>query len=157
MEYTLEVSGESFSIQLDRQKQMARMNGKKISYRKVGDFLFIDHHPIVYQIIRDKSGSVEGVFLHGKWIPVKIQGSDASRQAAVHHGEVRAPLNGMVARIFVQEMDFIKEGSVVLILEAMKMENEISAPVSGKVTQIDVKETEVVKAGNLLFKIEMME
>ena len=54
-------------------------------------------------------------------------------------GALTAPIPGVVKDILVSEGDVVIEGQVVLILEAMKMENEIAARSSGTVTTIHVK------------------
>jgi biotin carboxyl carrier protein len=47
----------------------------------------------------------------------------------------------------------VKKGDVVLILEAMKMENEIVAPQEGTVASINVTAGQTVEAGDLLFTL----
>lgn len=49
---------------------------------------------------------------------------------------VKAPMPGTILSVQVQNGQAVKEGDVLFILEAMKMENEIVAPVSGTVTQV---------------------
>jgi biotin carboxyl carrier protein len=48
----------------------------------------------------------------------------------------------------------VKEGNLVLVHEAMKMENEMRAPISGTIKSIGVKEGENILANQLLFEIE---
>ncbi len=57
---------------------------------------------------------------------------------------------GMVIRYEVKEGDSVKEGDVVMILEAMKMENSILAPASGTVKQILCKDAQSVQKGDVL-------
>ena len=54
--------------------------------------------------------------------------------AAGGAGDVVAPMPGTVLKINVNNGDTVAAGDVILILEAMKMENEIVAPCAGKVT-----------------------
>jgi biotin carboxyl carrier protein len=61
-----------------------------------------------------------------------------------------APIPGTIIRYLVKEGDAIKEGSPMVILEAMKMENEIVAPVSGKVKTLSFKAGDKVPGGAIL-------
>lgn len=54
-------------------------------------------------------------------------------------GVVTAPLPGVVSEVRVVEGDRVESGSVLLVLEAMKMENEIYAPAGGVVREIYVE------------------
>ncbi|SMC17548.1 pyruvate carboxylase subunit B [Desulfacinum hydrothermale DSM 13146] len=63
---------------------------------------------------------------------------------------MEAPMPGMVIRYEVKEGDTVNEGDVVLILEAMKMENSITAPVSGTVVKVHFKDGDSVQKGDVL-------
>ncbi len=67
---------------------------------------------------------------------------------------VEAPMPGNIWKIQVTEGDTVKSGDVLLILEAMKMENEILAPRDGKVVSIRTTEGSVVDTGDELIIIE---
>ena len=75
--------------------------------------------------------------------------------AAPGAGDVTAPIPGVVKQILVAVGDEVAEGSIVLILEAMKMENEISARVAGKISEIRVGLGDSVQEGHLLIQIEV--
>ena len=47
-----------------------------------------------------------------------------------------APMPGTILKVNVNNGDSVQEGQVLVVLEAMKMENEILAPRAGKVTQV---------------------
>jgi biotin carboxyl carrier protein len=57
---------------------------------------------------------------------------------------------GKVVAVKVRENDLVKAGDVVLILEAMKMENEITSPQDGKVSEVRVSEGDNVDSGDVL-------
>lgn len=63
---------------------------------------------------------------------------------------VVAPLAGSVARILVKDGDEIESGTVLVVLEAMKMETEITAPKAGKVAKVLVEQGEAVQGGQAL-------
>jgi Acetyl/propionyl-CoA carboxylase, alpha subunit len=69
-------------------------------------------------------------------------------------GEVNSTLPGTIIEIMVKEGQNVKEGELLLILEAMKMMNRIVAPVSGVIKEIIVKEGDKISKGYLMIKIE---
>ncbi|MFA7279868.1 MAG: pyruvate carboxylase subunit B [Sterolibacterium sp.] len=70
--------------------------------------------------------------------------------ASSNNTGVEAPMPGMIIGYEVSEGDHVDEGDVVLVLEAMKMENSITAPVSGTVTKVLFKDGDSVKKGEVL-------
>lgn len=69
-------------------------------------------------------------------------------------GAVTSPLRGMITKIKVKEGETVKKGDVILILEAMKMENPVESPVDGKVEKILVHEGQSVNVGDILMVIK---
>ena len=63
---------------------------------------------------------------------------------------VAAPMPGTILKVNVKNGDAVKEGQVLLVLEAMKMENEIMAPKSGTITQVAVQKGASVNTGDAL-------
>ena len=68
-------------------------------------------------------------------------------------GDVAAPMPGTVLKVKVALGDTVKKGQVLLILEAMKMENEIVSPADGKVTLLNVEAGKGVTAGEVMVSI----
>ncbi len=66
---------------------------------------------------------------------------------------VSAPMPGNIIRVDVKEGDKVKSGQVLIILEAMKMENEIVAPKDGTVAQVVTSKGAVVDTGSPLVVI----
>lgn len=67
--------------------------------------------------------------------------------------KIEAPMPGTVLRINKKVGDPIKTGEVILILEAMKMENEITSTTDGTISSINVSEGASVNAGDVLATI----
>ena len=75
----------------------------------------------------------------------------AAAPAALAAGEpVTAPMPGNIVRVEVKQGDKVKSGQLLVILEAMKMQNEIVAPKDGTVAQVVVKTGEKVDTGAAL-------
>lgn len=71
--------------------------------------------------------------------------------AALAAGEtVNAPMPGNILRVDVKEGDKVKAGQILIILEAMKMENEIVAPKDATVVQVATSKGAVVETGTPL-------
>jgi biotin carboxyl carrier protein len=68
-------------------------------------------------------------------------------------GGIKAPLPGTILEMKVKAGDDVKQGDVILIMEAMKMENNIKADKSGKITDVKVKVGDSVLEGDLLVEI----
>ena len=80
--------------------------------------------------------------------------SVAPPAAAPAGGEkVCAPMPGNILAVNVSNGSAVKKGDVLMILEAMKMENEIMAPCDGTVTSVSVTKGAAVESGALLCTI----
>ena len=69
-------------------------------------------------------------------------------------GSLTAPMPGNVLATQVKEGDAVREGQLLLILEAMKMQHRITAPFEGSVKELHVREGDQVDNGALLVLLE---
>ncbi len=67
--------------------------------------------------------------------------------------QITAPMPGTILDVKVSAGQAVKSGDVLMILEAMKMENEIMAPKDGTVTAVSVSKGAAVESGTLLCTI----
>lgn len=80
--------------------------------------------------------------------PVAAAAPAAAAPAVTGDGEcVAAPMPGNILKVNVAAGQAVKEGDVLVILEAMKMENDIMAPKGGTVTQVLVQKGTTVETG----------
>jgi len=63
---------------------------------------------------------------------------------------ITAPMPGTILSVNVQNGQAVKKGDVLMVLEAMKMENEIMAPADGTVSSVSVAKGATVESGTLL-------
>lgn len=78
-----------------------------------------------------------------------------SRGGARIKNELTSPMPGAIVKINVKEGDSVKKGDVLIVLEAMKMENELKATADCKVQKILVEEKMSVDKNHLLIKFEI--
>ncbi|WP_099191699.1 biotin/lipoyl-containing protein [Tepidibacter mesophilus] len=76
-----------------------------------------------------------------------------SKKTSTQGEDVKAPMPGTIVSVKANEGDNIKAGDVLLVLEAMKMENEIVAPVDGQITSINTSKGASVTGGDVLITI----
>lgn len=85
---------------------------------------------------------------------VKNAPKTASSAAPVSGGQkVEAPMPGTIVNVAVKAGDTVKKGQLLVVLEAMKMENEIVSPVDGKILAVGVSKGDSVNPGELLVQI----
>ncbi len=85
--------------------------------------------------------------------PIATNSSDSKPKASPGLGTVKSPLPGTILSVKVSVGQEVKKGDVLMIMEAMKMENEIESELDGKVTAIKVKENDSVLEGDILIEI----
>ncbi len=86
-----------------------------------------------------------------KEIPAPAAKAPAAPGAA---DTISAPMPGTVISINVKVGDSFKRGQVLLVLEAMKMENEILAPRDGRVVNVNAQKGSSVNSGDILIAFE---
>ena len=67
--------------------------------------------------------------------------------------KINAPMPGTILRVLVEPGQAVKKGTVLLILEAMKMENEIMAANDGTVASVNVTKNQQVNSGDLMISL----
>lgn len=86
--------------------------------------------------------------------PVAAPAPAAAPAAVAGEGtKVEAPMPGTIIDVKANVGDTVKAGQVVVVLEAMKMENDIVAPVDGKITSILVKKGDTVNSNDAIATI----
>lgn len=76
-----------------------------------------------------------------------------AHRAVAGDDAVTAPMPGLVLGIRVKEGEKVQAGQVLLLMEAMKMENEIKAPFTGTVSRVLVREGDSIGEGDRLVEV----
>ncbi len=69
-------------------------------------------------------------------------------------GRIKPPMPGKIVEVKVKEGQVVKEGDILVVLEAMKMQNDLKSPVSGTVRRVHVTEGSNVEASTVLIEVE---
>jgi biotin carboxyl carrier protein len=154
---TVLVDGHEFKVKVREEAGFTAVNAGGVNYRvqlpaadargtgmKVG----VDYRPFTFEY--------EGQLSSG---PAPRAPRPASAGASVGpatavKGSVAAQIAGRVLKVNVKAGDSVAAGDVLLMLEAMKMENEIKAPRAGVVKEVVVKEGDRVPEGATLVILE---
>ena len=89
-----------------------------------------------------------------KVAPAAKIAAPAGAQGAV---KVNAPMPGKILKIAASQGQAVKKGDLLIVFEAMKMENEIVAPQDGTVASINVTVGGTVEAGDLMATLNQEE
>ncbi len=134
-EYTVTVNGKAYGVKLT--KNSAKVNGNDYPLNVA---FGIDESAI--EATKDAAGSA----------PAAASGASATPPS--HEAvSVNAPMPGLILRLDVKEGQQVKKNQVLLIMEAMKMENEIYAPCDGVVTKIAVSQGQQMQSDDELLVI----
>lgn len=130
-EYTVKVNGKAYGVKLG--KDSATVNG--VSY------------PLNLEFGIDEAAISASA--------AAAPAAQAAPTSAAPAGgqEVSAPMPGLVLRLEVKEGQAVKKNQLVMVMEAMKMENEIYAPCDGTIGKIAVAAGQQLTAGDLLMTI----
>ena len=113
-------------------------------------------------VVVEGAGSEWFVTIRGRRIPVVVRTwrerlrAEAETASQAHSGPttVKATLPGLVVAVTVAVGDEVEEGTSLLTIEAMKMQNEVRAPRAGRVTEVSVLSGQAVATGATLLRLE---
>ncbi len=115
-----------------------------------------------FEVELEKEEGVWNVTVQGKKFQIEIEGGAAAEQGVKKRkrggrgkksGTISSTIPGKIVSIAISEGQQVSEGDVVMILEAMKMQNEIHAPLSGTVSAVNCKPGDSVEANSPLVVI----
>jgi pyruvate carboxylase subunit B len=113
-------------------------------------------------VVVEGAGSSWTVTIRGRRIPVEVRTwrerllAEAETASQAHTGPVlvKATLPGLIVAVAVAAGHEVEEGTTLLTIEAMKMQNEVRAPRAGRVTEVAVASGQAVATGAPLVRIE---
>jgi biotin carboxyl carrier protein len=165
MKYVVEVDGHRYDVEILPDRFLVDGQQVEIDARRISDLplysLLVDNESVEASV-EEESRYQYHVMLGGEMYAITVQpaarlavSGKVPRQAA---GNVlRAPMPGLVAAIPVAVGQVVKAGTVLVVLESMKMENPLVAPGDGQVSQIHVAQRQSVDKGQVLVTLSPAE
>jgi len=137
-----------FALQVGEQKV-------EVVHHRPGFCLLADGRCLRYSAAFQSSQQEWTLQWQGQPYVVKVLRANRAGAAGggAQDGLVKSPMNGVVVKVTAQVGEQVQAGQVILVLEAMKMENEVAAPLAGKLSRIEVSPGQVVGAQQLLFEV----
>lgn len=162
--FSVKIGEETFSVK--EQNDFPEVNGETLSWdiekitpNKV--HLIYNKKSLVAELVNlDKESKTMEIRLGGKLAKLQIKDRHdllleklgMKNQASSQLKEIKAPMPGLILEMKVKPGDEVKKGDVVLVLEAMKMENIIKSPGDGIVKVVKAKLKDSVEKNQVLIQ-----
>lgn len=164
---TVRIGGRAYDVTVRGNVVIVDGTEYPITLREDGAYVTVNAGGVAYRIALPPAGERSGdmsIEVDHRPMNVVIEGSLGGRQAAqptaspargatsrsTSPGAVPAQIAGRIISIRIKVGDPVKTGDVLLLLEAMKMENEVKAPTDGVVAEILIREGDRVAEGDTL-------
>jgi biotin carboxyl carrier protein len=134
--YDIEVNGELITF-----------NGKEIDVKLSDNKITIEGN--TYNIDFTEEGDPSTMIINGMLYLVSKENSIYSSV-----NEIKTPMNGKIINILVNEGEWVNNGQILVMLEAMKMQNQIRSPRKGTIKSIKIVKGQSVKLGDILLTFE---
>ena len=155
MKVLLEIGGDEFDASVHREadKLTVTLDGQKFE-AKVSDGGVVTIGGKQFKVeLGERELSVNGAPAPYRLLDVKT-GAAGGEGGGARGARVKPPMPGKIVTVAVNEGDEVKAGQVLVILEAMKMQNEIAAPSAGTVKKVHVKPGQNVEGKDVLIELE---
>lgn len=139
-------------------KSEAVCEGKKYSLEFLDNGVLVNGKLYHLSYSRAEDGHPAEIYLDSECFPINIESIDnikkvKPKKITPDECTIRARLCGKVISLSVEDGAEVKEGQLLLILEAMKMENEIRAPFNGRIVKIHAEPGKIVVKDELLLEL----
>jgi len=156
--YQYKVQGVDYEVEItDIEGKIARVNVNGIPFEvEMQKPINAAKHPALAAIKRGATSAPVAPAASPSPTPAAKPAAPAAAPvpaASTAGNAIKAPLPGTITAINVKEGDKVNVGDVVIVLEAMKMQNNIEAEYAGTVTSIKVVTGDAVMEGSVLLTI----
>ena len=162
------VQGQEFEVQPGAESVNVGGTDYPVRIIRQGEIItvYVNERPYKVQFTAPAAEGPAKVLVDAKEYEVEMKGAAAVRRPAAGApkrparggaGAITSQMTGRIIRVDVEPGRQVKEGDVLLVIEAMKMENEVLAPAAGTVKEVAVAAGARVSEGDLLVILETAE
>ncbi len=139
-----------------------RVNARRVK-NTTWSFIIDDHaYNIEFEQDPTQESKSENLLLRGETLAIEVldlrnlrlRASQALSDGDSGPAEIKSPMPGKIVAVLVEEGQEVSEGTGLVVIEAMKMENELKAPKAGTVRHLDLQEGFSVEGGTVLCVVE---
>lgn len=166
MKYLVEIEGHAFDVEVQNPSGRATVDGEQFAVDMTsvdGRWLYsliVDNRP--YEAFVEEKEESYSVTIQGEPFEVVVKDPKAAKLAMmVQRPEapptelpIKAPLPGLIVAVEAVPGQAVKKGQILVVLEAMKMENDLTAPRDGTICEVLVSGGDKVDKGQLLLTLE---
>ena len=151
MKYTATLNGRTYDVEIERTDVFRPLTREEIATGAIGASA-----PIVVNAAPAPVAAAPAPAPVTPAAPAPVKAAAPAAPAApvpAGAGTITAPMSGTIFKMLANVGDTVKNGQVIVVLEAMKMENEIFAPCDGTVKEVRVAQGAAVAPGDVLVVI----
>ena len=157
MRVVLEIDGEEHEVLVGRSGEVVKVEvGGQAFEAKLGEgglvLLGGERHQV--HLAGDREATVDGKRVGFRIVDLQSGAGPGDGKGGARAARIKPPMPGKIVSVAVNEGEEVKAGQVLLILEAMKMQNEIASPSAGTVKKIHVKPGQNVESKDVLVELE---
>jgi len=161
MKYITSIGDQTYTIEINDERHLS-IDGRLYEV----DFLELSDEPLYSLLIEGQSfeayvmphGELWEIVLLGQMYEARVEDERERRLRSAFGGQalesqelqLRAPMPGLIVAVPVQEGQEISKGSVVIVLESMKMQNELKSPRAGTLLHLRVQPGQAVEQNQIL-------
>ena len=132
---------------IDVNGEIITLDGKEIDVNLSDDKITIEGN--TFNIDFTEEGNPSTMIINGMLYLVSKENSIYSLVT-----EIKTPMNGKIIKVLVNEKDSVNIGQILVVLEAMKMQNQIRSPRNGTIKSIKIVKDQSVNLGDILLTFE---
>ncbi len=127
--------------------------------KKDANYLLVDesHRLSEISLIRKEKDDyrllIDGLIMDAAFEEIAEEAVQSSRDDFAED-RILAPMPGVISKVYVRESQQVEEGSKILSLMSMKIENDIMAKKKCRIRKVHVKEKDMVQEGDMLVELE---